>query len=101
MKKYNFDSEKLYCPTDPEMAFIATPRRWAQWRRDGDGPTFIRRGRKVFYGGADLIAWFDRDREAMREHKPAPRSADKAGNEQGPKGEWLFGHYIPAPRGAP
>ena len=85
MKKYGFDSEKLYRPEDPEMAVVATPRRWAQWRRDGDGPAFIRRGRKVFYGGADLIAWFDRDLEKMGEHKPVQRSADKA---KAVKSEW-------------
>ncbi|MDP3719346.1 MAG: helix-turn-helix domain-containing protein [Acidobacteriota bacterium] len=48
--------------TEPEAAAILrTPtRNLARWRSEGNGPKFLKIGRRVAYRDRDLDAWLDR-----------------------------------------
>ena len=94
MTKFGFDPDRLYRPRDTALAVIAAPGLLAQWRHYGRGPAFIRRGRKVFYSGADLIDWLEQgrvetanDNEPTHRHGNARRRVDGA-EPQESRGGW-------------
>ncbi len=61
---YGFDPDKLYRASDPEMRAIAPEGVLSQWRHHGRGPAFHKIEAKVFYAGADVIAWIKSGRVA-------------------------------------
>ena len=94
MTKFGFDPDRLYRPRDTALAVIAAPGLLAQWRHYGRGPAFIRRGRKVFYSGADLIDWLEQgrvettnDNERTHRHGNPRRGADGAAPSES-RGGW-------------
>ena len=59
---FGFNPDRLYRPADPEMRNITSVAQLSQWRFYGRGPDFIKYGNKVYYAGADLIAWLEKHR---------------------------------------
>lgn len=67
---FGFDPDRLYRPSDPAMRALASPGVLSQWRHHGRGPAYRKIAGKVFYSGADLIAYIERQRV-----EPAPSQA--------------------------
>lgn len=46
--------------TEAAAAYLQShPRTLAEWRLVGNGPKYVRVGRRAFYRKADLVAWLD------------------------------------------
>ncbi len=54
-----FDPTRYYRTTDSELSIIATRGTMSQWRHRGEGPRYIRLGRRVLYFGEDLNRFID------------------------------------------
>jgi predicted DNA-binding transcriptional regulator AlpA len=53
--------------TDLQLADMlrVTPRTLLRWRRDGDGPQFVRAGaRRLLYRRSDVLTWIDANTHA-------------------------------------
>ena len=49
-----FQPDRFYKPSAPEMRVIATEGTLSQWRFRGQGPTYVKFGKRVVYSGAAL-----------------------------------------------
>ena len=51
-----FENDRIYVLGDPELEFIGSKQKLAQWRHQNFGPAWIKIGRKILYTGTDLNA---------------------------------------------
>ena len=49
-----FQSDRLYRPSDPEVSALLPYGTLAQYRHRGEGPEFVKLGKRVFYSGSAL-----------------------------------------------
>lgn len=54
-----FDDDRYYLTTDPELELLGSPAAMAQWRKRGKGPRYLRVGRRILYRGRDLNLFLD------------------------------------------
>ena len=71
---FNFDPEKFYRPTGPEMQRIASKAQWLYWRQNGRGPVYYKLEHSVLYRGKDLIEWINAARVDPARRKVPPKS---------------------------
>ena len=57
-----FEDGRTYVLGDPELEFIGSKQKLAQWRYRKYGPAWITVGRKILYVGSDLNAWLEANR---------------------------------------
>ena len=57
-----FENDRTYVLGDPELEFIGSKQKLAQWRYQNFGPAWIKIGRKILYTGADLNAYLKANR---------------------------------------
>ena len=57
-----FKDERTYILGDPELEFIGSKQKLAQWRYRKFGPAWISIGRKILYLGRDLNSWLEENR---------------------------------------
>lgn len=50
----------LYTPAEAARFLRLSPRSLERWRVDGEGPRFVKMGRRVVYEGRDLLAYVAR-----------------------------------------
>ena len=55
-----YDPERLYRASDPDLRQIAAYATMAAWRCRGEGPSYVKIGKRVFYHGRDLNEWIER-----------------------------------------
>ena len=68
-----FDNpDALYTAKDVAAYLRTTPGAMAVERHRGDGPTFIRAGRRVLYRAGDLAEWL-REHTVVPAGSPAPQ----------------------------
>ena len=75
-----FDPERNYLTTDPEMLLLGSPATLAQHRYMGQGPRYVRLGRRVLYRGADLNEYLDQhlvEPKILPPGTPAPDTASE------------------------
>jgi hypothetical protein len=67
----NQNSEQDKILTDPQFTqtYNFSPRTTETWRRNGNGPPFLRIGRRVFYRLSDIEAWLATKRFKSRAHE--------------------------------
>ena len=53
------NADRLYLPDEAATKLRTTADSLAQMRFRGNGPKFVKRGRRVLYRHADLVAWVD------------------------------------------
>lgn len=53
----NFDPDQYYESDDAAVRLGQRPATLIAWRHQRKGPAYTRIGRKIFYRGADLIAY--------------------------------------------
>ena len=58
-----------------------SPVTLARWRIQGQGPVYLKAGRRVLYAHADLIVWLDAQRRQRPGHVCLVRSIAETGNE--------------------
>ena len=56
---HRFDDERYYLTTDPELQLLGTPAALAKRRSRGEGPRYLKLGKRVVYSGRDLNAYLD------------------------------------------
>ena len=49
-----FEDDRFYVTTDPELQLIGSRAALSQRRHRGDGPRYLRVGKKILYRGRDL-----------------------------------------------
>lgn len=49
-----FDDDRFYLTTDPELKLVGSRGALAQRRHRGEGPRYLRVGKRVLYRGRDL-----------------------------------------------
>ena len=54
-----FDDERYYVTTDSELQLLGTPAALANQRSRGEGPRYLKLGKRVLYRGRDLNAYLD------------------------------------------
>lgn len=54
--------EALLSPKIAAQFLIMTENRLAKYRLTGDGPTFIKLGRRIYYRVSDIEAWIEKNR---------------------------------------
>ena len=74
-----FDPDRFYVTTDSELLLLGTPNALAQRRTRGEGPRYLRVGRRILYRGRDLNEFLD---ECVIE--PACRRGRSDRNEPAP-----------------
>ena len=57
-----FKDDRTYILGDPELEFIGSKQKLAQWRYRKFGPAWISIGRKILYLGRDLNSWLEENR---------------------------------------
>ena len=57
-----FENDRIYVLGDPELEFIGSKQKLAQWRYRKFGPAWITVGRKILYMGTDLNAYLKANR---------------------------------------
>ena len=57
-----FEDGRTYGLGDPELEFIGSKQKLAQWRYRKYGPAWITVGRKILYVGSDLNDWLEANR---------------------------------------
>lgn len=56
------EPEQFYTDTAPELTALAKSQTWAVWRTKGKGPAVHKIGSRVYYKGADVLAWLEAQR---------------------------------------
>ena len=54
-----FDDERYYLTTDSELQLLGTPAALAKKRSRGEGPRYLKVGKRVLYRGRDLNQFLD------------------------------------------
>lgn len=54
-----FEDERYYLTTDSELELLGSPAAMAKWRSRGEGPRYIRVGKRILYRGRDLNEFLD------------------------------------------
>lgn len=65
-----FEYDKIYLNDDPDLDILAAPQTRARWRCEGQGPAFVKLGRRVAYLGRDLISYVERRRVSSTSQRP-------------------------------
>jgi hypothetical protein len=67
------DGDRLMTPDEVADLIRITPSQLAQWRYEGNGPTFVKIGRAVRYRRDDVMAYVrDRRRSGTSDASPRP-----------------------------
>lgn len=67
------DGDRLMTPDEVADLIRITAAQLAQWRYEGNGPTFVKVGRSVRYRRADVLAYItDRRRSGTSTASPRP-----------------------------
>ena len=54
-----FDNDRYYATTDPDLELLGTRHGMAKRRSRGQGPKYVKLGKRVLYLGRDLNAYLD------------------------------------------
>ena len=73
-----FDSERYYLTTDPELELLGSPAALARQRSIGQGPKYLKVGRRILYRGCDLIAYLE---QCVVEPTVGPRGSQRRESE--------------------
>ena len=88
-----FDDERYYVTTDSELQLLGTPAALAKQRSRGEGPRYLKLGRRVLYRGRDLNQFLD---ESVVE--PTCRRDRSDRSEPGTDSEKVGVSFAAAPR---
>ena len=56
---YPFDDRRYYLTTDPELELLGSPAALAKQRSRGEGPPYLKLGKRIVYRGSDLNRYLD------------------------------------------
>ncbi|MDD9981560.1 MAG: MerR family transcriptional regulator [Gammaproteobacteria bacterium] len=56
---HRFENDRYYLTTDEELLLLGSPDSLAKQRSRGEGPAYIKLGRRVLYRGCDLNGYLD------------------------------------------
>ena len=54
-----FEDDRYYLTTDEELLLLGSPDSLAKQRSRGEGPAYVKLGRRVLYRGCDLNGYLD------------------------------------------
>ena len=85
-----------YCtPAEVEVLLGTSRSTLARWRCEGDGPPFVKIGRKILYGAADLELWLDIRRYRSTSEYGRHAAEDEAARQRAA----IFDHIANGPAG--
>lgn len=56
---HGFDDTRYYLTTDPELQLLGSPAALAKQRSRGEGPPYLKLGKRIVYRGRDLNRYLD------------------------------------------
>ena len=69
-----FEDDRYYLTTDEELLLLGSPDSLAKQRSRGEGPAYVKLGRRVLYRGCDLNGYLD---ACLIKPKVPARGADR------------------------
>lgn len=54
-----FDDQRYYLTSDEDLLMLGSPASLAKQRSRGEGPAFVKLGRRILYRGCDLNQYLD------------------------------------------
>lgn len=67
--------DQLYTPDETAGLLRSNPRTLERWRSTGDGPAFVKLGRRVCYRQADLQAFIEQQTRQHTAQRQGPGAA--------------------------
>ena len=71
-----FEDDRYYLTTDEELLLLGSPDALAKQRSRGEGPAYVKLGRRILYRGCDLNDYLD---ACLIKPKVTGRGADRLG----------------------
>ena len=76
MAAHSPDDRVLYTPDEAAKFLNSNPRTLERWRTEGNGPRFVKVGRRVHYRRESLDAWIAKQERSNTAETSRPVDAD-------------------------